>query len=175
MIGTVSQWLNGIPDSQQRKNLQIIFNALADRYGACMLGSAGIVINGAGNANARTGATPVYAVAGNNGNGLVNIPANTVLTVPVATTPQNTFNVCVFYISVAGTITGAWGTPAPTLAGVVWPNTPVGQAIIGGFTVNPTTAAFIGGTTLLDAANTNVVYFSPQGAFDPSVLLGAPV
>lgn len=172
MQNNIAQYLNAVPDSQTRKFLQILFNVIADRYGSCMLGSAAIVIFGAASANAKTGAAVTPALAGSV---MLSIPAATVLTPFVGTTLINTFNVYTFYIDSAGTVTAAMGTAATTLAGVVWPPTPGGKAIIGGFTVNPTAGSFVGATTLLDAASTNVVYFSPQGAFDPTVLLGQAV
>lgn len=169
MQDTIARYLAAIPDSQMRRFVQIVINALADRYASCMLGSAGIVIKAAGNIDAKTGASATIAIAGNT---MLNIPAATNLVTYVGTTLQNTFNVYVWYVDNTGTISSAMGTAATTLAGVVWPNTPPGKAIVGGFTVNPTAANFVGGTTLLDAANTNVVYFSPQGAFDPSIFVG---
>lgn len=169
MQDTVSRYLAAVPDSQMRRFLQIIINALADRFSSCMLGSAGIVIFAGTNVNAKTGATVTQAVVG----GVpISIPAATVLLPVAGVTAQNKFNVYIFYVDAAGAITSAMGTEGATLAQVVWPQTPQGKTIVGGFTVNPTAAAFTGGTTALDAANTNVVYFSPQGAFDPTVLLG---
>jgi len=170
MQDTIARYLAAIPDSQMRRFVQIVINALADRYNSCMLGSAGIVIKGAGNIDAKTGATATAAIAGGT---MLSIAAATNLVTFVGTTSQNKFNVYLWYIDAAGTITSAMGTEGAALANVVWPSPPQGKALIGGFTVNPTTAPFVGGTTLLDAANTNVVYFSPQGAFDPTVILGA--
>lgn len=169
MIDTLSRFIGSIRDSLTKDALRVPLNAIADRYSSCMLGSAGLVIFGAGSANAKTGAAPTAAIA----NGVpLSLAAATVLTPAAGTTSQNTFNVYVFYVDAAGTISSAMGTEGATLAAVKWPQTPQGKAIVGAFTVNPTAGAFVGATTLLDAANTNVVYISPQGAFDPSVLLG---
>jgi hypothetical protein len=93
-----------------------------------------------------------------------------VLPALVGTTLINTFNVYVFLLSTAG-FTSVIGTAGTTLGGVVWPNIPLGSTIVGALTVNPTTASFIGGTTALDAANTNVVFISPVGAFDPTLIV----
>lgn len=169
MNGTISQHLLNIQEPIVRRAVQFILEALADRFASCMLGSAAIVISGASGTTAKTGAVAVNAIASNS---LVNIPAGTVLPALVGTVAQNFFNVYVFYIDNAGVITVAMGTPAATLASVIWPNTPQGKAIVGALTANPTTAPFIGGTTALDAANTNVVYISPVGAFDPSIFVG---
>lgn len=176
MQNNIAQYLNSVPDSQSRKFLQILFNVIADRFSAQMLSPAAIVIFGAGSANAKTGANAVLALT-NNGttSSLVSVAAATVLTPFAGATLINTFNVYTFYVDGAGTVTAAMGTAAATLAGVVFPPTPQGKALIGGFTVNPTAGTFTGATTLLDAANTNVVYFSPSGALDPTILLGSTV
>ncbi len=169
MKGTLSQFINAIPDSTMARKLQFVLEALCDRMACAMLASAAIVINGASAVFPKTGATAVYALVSN---ALVAIGAGTALPSPVGTVAQNTFNVFCYYIDVAGALTVLMGTPATTLAGVVFPDPPQGKTMIGGFSVNPTTASFIGGTTALDAANTNVVYFSPVGAFDPSIFVG---
>lgn len=175
MKNTIMKFLNNVRDGSSRFAIQRVVNPLADRYGACMLGSAGIIISGAAAVTAKTGAVAVLALANNSiAAATVSIAASTVLT-PVGTTLINTFNVYVFYVDNAGVITTSMGTPATTLGAVVWPLTPIGKAIVGGFTVNPTSASFVAGTTALDAAATNVVYFSPTGAFDPTVLTGATV
>mgnify|MGYP000190890707 CR=1 FL=1 len=168
MQDTIARYLINVKDPISARALQIIINAVADRLASAMLGSAGIVIFGAASPNAKTGAVAVYAVSANS---LVNIAAATVLTPNTGTTLINTFNVYTFYIDNAGVITAGVGVAGTTLGGIVWPNTPQGKAMIGGFTVNPTAASFVGATTALDAANTNVVYFSPTGAVDPSILL----
>ncbi len=178
MNDTIQRDLQAVAANTDRYSLQRVINPLADRSSACMLGTAAIVISAGGAATAKTGASAVYALTTSSSgakSSMVSIAAATVLTPNTGVTLISTFNVYVFYIDSAGTITSAMGTAATTLAGVIWPPTPVGKAIIGGFTVNPTAGSFTGNTTLLDAANTNVVYFSPVGAFDPTVLTGATV
>jgi hypothetical protein len=49
-------------------------------------------------------------------------------------------------------------TQGATLAAVVMPVIPVTDAVIGYVRLNPTAANFVGGTTALDAANTNAIY-----------------
>lgn len=174
MQDTISRYLTNMPDVRVRRAIQFLMIALADRYNAQMLSPAAIVITGAASANAKTGANAVLALTNSgNASALVSVAAATSLVPFVGTTLINTFNVYVFYVDTAGTVTAAMGTAATTLAGVVFPQMPQGKACIGGFTVNPTAGSFIGATTALDAVNTNVVFFSPVGPWDPTVLLGA--
>lgn len=72
------------------------------------------------------------------------------------------FNVFVFTVNAAGTVTTAMGTQATTLAGVVFPATPAASAVIGFVIINPTGSGnFVGGTSALDGATTpNAVYIN---------------
>ena len=148
--------------------LRTMLSAIADRLSSQTLGSAGLAIIGAANVGAHA-ATAFNAVA----NGILRrVAASTAMTALVGTTAINTFNVYCFYINSAGTLTTSMGTAATTLAGVIFPTPTVGVAMIGFITVNPTAAGFIGGTTALDAANTNVIYVNTQGAFDATIVVG---
>jgi hypothetical protein len=163
----VQQQLNGLRAGLDKEALRPLLWGLADRLSSQTLGNAGLVIFGASSALAKTGATATSAVAGGV---LLSIAASTSMAALSGTTSQNTFNVYCFFIDSAGTLTTLMGTQATTLAGVKFPPIPVNKAMIGFITVNPTSAAFIGGTTALDAASTNVVYVNTQGAFDPTIL-----
>lgn len=84
------------------------------------------------------------------------------LTALVGTVVNATFNVFVFTVNAAGTVKVYMGTAGTTLAGVVFPATTDGEALLGFIIVNPTgTGNFVGGTTALDDATVvpNVVYF----------------
>ena len=177
MNDTIARYLNAVPDSQSRKYLQIILNAIADRYSACMLSTAGLVIKAGGSALVKTGATAFVALT-NNGiaNILVTKAAATDMAALVGTVVNATFNVFVYYIDNAGTLTSAMGTAGATLSAVTFPPTPQGKAIVGFTIINPTgTGNFVGGTTAIDDATVvpNAVHVSPLGAFDPTVILGA--
>jgi hypothetical protein len=77
------------------------------------------------------------------------------------------FNVTVFTIDSAGTITNRAGTAGATLAAMTWPTLPATEAVFGILIVNPTgTGGFVGGTTDLDDATVvpNAVYLNPLGA-----------
>ena len=166
MIGTIPTQLSGIAAEFVKRAMRRICSAMANAISGQMLAPAGLVIFGATATTVKTGALAVYATV--NGR-LVAIPAATVLPVLAGTVLINTFNVFVFYVNNAGVIVGNMGIPGVALGGVIWPQTPLGSTIVGALTVNPTTASFIGGTTALDAVNTNVIYISPTGAFDPSI------
>jgi hypothetical protein len=168
MIETITRFLNTINSSSDRRALQPVLSAIGDRLSSQTLGSAGLVIKTASSALAKTGGSATSAIAGGV---LRSIASATDMAALSGTTAQNKFNVYCFYIDSAGTLTTLMGTEGAALANVVFPPTPVGKAMIGFITVNPTAAAFIGGTTALDAANTNVVYVNTQGAFDPTVLV----
>lgn len=77
------------------------------------------------------------------------------------TVTADKFNVFVFSINSAGTMTTQMGTEAATLGGVVFPEVADGNVMIGFVIVNPTgTGNFVGGTTPLDDATVvpNAVY-----------------
>jgi hypothetical protein len=166
MLDTVNRYMQGLANPKDAYFLQRILNALADRYSSQPLNSAGLVINAGGALIAKTGAADFYATAGGV---LVKITAGTAM--PALTginTAAGGFNVACFFVDGAGTVTVAGGTPAATLAGVGWPQFPVGKALIG-FLIITGAGAFTGGTTALDTATT--VYISPTGPFDPTVRL----
>lgn len=167
LLDSVTRWLQTVRDPQERYAMMQVMFPQADLDSSQCLQVAGLVISAASNPAAKTGASATYCLA----HGVpVAIPAATALTL-VGTTPQNTFNVYAFDVDQAGNITCSMGVPAATLAGVVFPPRLQGQARFGLIFVNPTAANFVGGTTALDAANTNVVYVSPTGSFDPSVIV----
>lgn len=168
MIETITRFLNTIAAQRDRQALLPVLAAVGDRLSSQTLASAGLVIFGAASALAKTGASATPAIAGGV---LRSIAAATNMAALSGTTAQNRFNVYCFFIDSAGTLTTLMGTEGATLATVVFPQTPVGKAMIGFITVNPTAAAFVGGTTALDAAATNVVYVNTQGAFDATVLV----
>jgi len=171
MLDTISRYLAAVPDSQMRRFLQIIINALADRYVSVSLATAGLVIS-ATKTKVKTGSGVYYGLA----NGVpVTIAAATDMAALSGTVVNATFNVFVFYIDSASTVTSAMGTAGATLAAVKFPNTPQGKAIVGFVIINPTgTGDFVGGTIDLDDGTKvpNAAYVSPVGAFDPSISLG---
>lgn len=83
------------------------------------------------------------------------------------------FNVFCMYIASDGTVSTLMGTEATTRAGVVFPTTPSGYAMIGYIEINPTgTGDFVGGTTPLGDATVapNAVYVNTPYPFNPNVI-----
>lgn len=172
MQNTIQQYLTAVPDSLSRRGLQLIFAPIGDRYSTVMLSTAGLVIKAGGSAIVKTGAAAFYALAGGT---LVTKAAATDMAALSGTVTNAKFNVFVFYIDSAGTLTSQMGTEGATLAAVVFPEPPQFKAIVGFVVINPTgTGNFVGGTTPLDDATVapNAAYVSPVGAWDPTIRLG---
>lgn len=87
----------------------------------------------------------------------------------VGTVTNAKFNVYVLSVDSAGTVTVSMGTEGASLATVVFPAVPSGNAVLGFVIVNPTgTGNFVGGTTELDDATVapNAVYMNTVGSFN---------
>jgi hypothetical protein len=171
MRATLQQYLAGTDNPQDQQAYGPVLRALCDRLSTQTLGSAGLVIKGAGNALAKA-ATAFYAMA----NGiLVTKAANTDMAALSGSVTNAAFNVFCFFVDSAGTLTSQIGTEGASLALVKFPEPPQGKAMIGFVVINPTgTGAFVGGTTALDDGTVvpNAAYINTIGAFDPSVRLG---
>lgn len=168
MQDTMTRHLAGVDNTQTRTALRRILRTLVDRYSSQPITSAGLVIKAGTSTLAKTGAADFYAVAQGV---LVKITAATDM--PALTginAPAGGFNVAQFFVDSAGVVTALGGTPAATLGGVVFPEPPLGKALIG-YLIITNAGAFVGGTTALDTATT--VYVSPIGgsAFDPTALV----
>ena len=166
MLDTMTRYLVGIPDQNERIALRRILTAAIDRLSSQPLTTAGLVISGAGLTVAKIGVAAFYATAMGS---LVTIAGGTVL--PALTgiaTLAGGFNVACFFVDSGGVVTVLGGNQALTLAAVGWPQFPVGKALVG-FLIISGAGAFTGGTTALDAATT--VYVSPSGGFDPTALV----
>lgn len=90
------------------------------------------------------------------------------------TVVNGTFNVYVFQIDSAGTVTTTFGTAGASLGAVVFPAVVANKPILGFVIVNPTgTGNFVGGTTDLDDATVapNAAYINVIGSFDPKTAL----
>lgn len=104
---------------------------------------------------------------------LVSIAANTDMAALAGTVVNATFNVFVFSITSAGTLTTSMGTAGATLGAVVFPTVPADSAVIGFVIINPTgTGNFVGGTTALDDATVvpNAVYVNTPYPFNQNAL-----
>ncbi len=170
MQDTVTRLLNGVPDVTMRRNLQLILNAIADRYSSQCLSVAGLAISGT-TTKAKTGAADTYALANA---ALVKVAAGTDMAALVGSVTNAKFNVFCFYVDAAGVLTSQMGTEGATLATVVMPTVTVGKAQLGFVVINPTGAGpFIGGTTALGDATVvpNAAYVNTTGPFDQTVVL----
>lgn len=85
----------------------------------------------------------------------------------VGTVLQNNVGIWFFAVDSTGAVTQYLAQGA-TRGAIALPAVPATQAVFAAIEVNPTTAAFIGGTTALDAANTNAVFMN----FTASPILG---
>ena len=164
MQDTIARHLAGVSADKDRKALRAILNALADRLSSQIFNTGGLAIKTGGSALAKTVNT-VIALAGGV---YVSVAAADMPALTGLNIGAGKFNVAVFYVNSAGTVSVKFGAEGSTAALVKFPDTPQGQAIIG-FLMITYASAFTGGTTALDTATT--VYVNTVGAFDPSVLL----
>lgn len=170
-LSPLIKWLQTFSSYPWAQMLRKIMVPVYDRMTSSVLSAAGagLVITGAGSTTAKTGAAVTLVLC----NGvIVSIPAATNMPVLVGTIAQNTFGGWVFFVDQAGALTSLFMNPGTTLALMTFPQFPIGKACLGFVYLNPTTAPFVGGTTLLDAASTNAVYVSTNDGFDPWCLIG---
>ena len=167
MQDTITRFISGIPAALVRAALQPILNSLADQVSSVALASAGLVIS-TDTFTAKIGATDFYAIAQGR---LVKIAAATAMpTLPATFTVANAqFNVVVFTVNGAGTVSANLGTSAATLGGVVFPPEQYLSATVGFIILNPTVGTFTGGSTVLSGTSANAVYVSPVGAWEATI------
>lgn len=169
MKDTLTRFAQGIVDGSSRLALINILSAIFDRATSKQLNSAALVIKAGASALVKTGASACHAIAGG---ALRSIAAATDMAALSGTVTNAKFNVYVYMIDSAGTLTTVMGVEAATLAAVTFPDIPQGKAVIGFTIINPTgTGNFVGGTTPIDDATVvpNAVHVSVVGAFDPSI------
>ncbi len=165
MQGTLSQHLALIGAGNDRQAAGKVAENVGGRLNTAALSSAGLVIKAGTSTLAKTGAAAFYAIVGGR---LVTIAAATDM--PALTGLNITaayFNVACFFVDSASTVTVRFGTEAAAIAGVKFPDFPLGKALVG-FLLITHSSAFTGGTTALDTATT--VYVSPLGAVDPTII-----
>ena len=165
MFDTVARYIANVGADNDRRALSPIVNAVADRLSSQTVTSGALAIKAGGSTLAKNGSV-YYGLADGK---IVTVAANTDMPALTGLTiTANKFNVAVFYIDSAATVTVGFGTEGATANAVVFPNTPQGKAIIG-FLLITHSSTFTGGTTALDTATT--VYVNTVGAFDPSIKL----
>jgi len=169
MRNTIASLLSIIGAGNDRKALQDTLAPIVAQVNTQALNSAGLVISST-TTKAKIGASDFYATVRGR---LLKIAAATDMPALSGTVTNAKFNVFVFYVNASGTVSSAMGAEAGTLGGVVFPDLPTDQALIGFVIINPTgTGNFVGGTTPLGDLTVvpNAVYISPIGAVDPTIL-----
>lgn len=144
---SIAHWPSAEAYARLEHNKQIVDHATA------IINAGGLAIFGAGATTVKTVNQIDFMV-----NGILASLAAATMPVLAGTIATNFFGGWVFTVSVAGVVTARFMTQGATLAAVVMPAVPAGDCVIGYVRLNPTTAPFVGGTTLLDAANTNAIY-----------------
>ncbi len=145
--------------------LTALFDKLQRAVCNGLLVSGALALFGAASPNAKTVNIIDFMI-----DGQVFTKAAATMTTLAGTVVNATFNVFVFGVNSAGTLTTTMGTAGATLGAVVFPALPDGVIAIGYVRVNPTGAGnFVGGTTALDDATVvpNAVYVNTLGEFFP--------
>jgi hypothetical protein len=130
-----------------------------------LLVSGALAIKAGASTLAKTAATIYFQV-----DGQVFTKAASDMAALSGTVANATFNVFVFGVNSAGTLSTTMGTAAATLGAVTFPALADGVIPIGFVIINPTgTGSFVGGTTALDDATVvpNAVYVNTLGEFFP--------
>ena len=167
MQDTLNRYLGQLSSHIDRAAFKAILEPIVDSL-SCQSMISATIVPGAGLVTTAMGGTSWRGLA----KGIpVTIAAATVMPALVGTIAQNTFNVYAYYIDSAGVVTSQMGTAGATLADMKFPVRPAGKTLVGASQFNPTSAAFIGGTTLTDAANTNHVGLNVLGAIDQTSLV----
>jgi hypothetical protein len=133
--------------------LRAEWNKLIADVSTLILNSGGLVISAGGSALAKTVNVIDFLI-----NGVLATKAAGNMAALAGTITNGNFGGWVFTVDVAGTLRSRFMTQGASLAAVLMPAIPAGEAVIGFVRLNPTTADFVGGTTALDAANTNAIY-----------------
>lgn len=168
MLTPLAQRLNSIADKIGSYNLYQIFKPMRERYRTCAHTTAGLLIKAGGSTLAKTGTGIFhYTMKGQNNS----IAASTDMPALVGTVNNAKFNIFVFTVNAAGTVSVAMGTEGATQSQVRWPAINTEAVIIGYIKINPTgTGNFVGGTTALDDGTVapNAAYISPVGLLFPT-------
>lgn len=169
---TIQRWCEAIKDAVTQRNINYMMRAIGNTDSSMMITAAGLVIKGASQKVAKTGASITYYLA----NGILgSIAAATDMAALSGTVVNATYNVFCLFVDQFGNFTSAMGTAGSSLGGITFPQIPEKKTCIGFIIIHPTgTGNFVGGTTNLDDATVvpNAVYVSLTGGFDPNILLG---
>jgi heptaprenylglyceryl phosphate synthase len=145
--------------------LSNLFDKLQRSTVQSLLNTGALAIHGSASALAKTVNTVYFMI-----DGFVFSKAAADMAALAGSVTNAKFNVFVFGVNSAGTLTTQMGTEAATLGAVVFPTLADGVIPIGFVVINPTgTGAFVGGTTALDDATVvpNAAYVNTVGEFFP--------
>jgi hypothetical protein len=145
--------------------ISALFDKLQRATVQTLLNTGGLAIHGSASALAKTVNTVYFMI-----DGAVFSKAAADMAALSGTVVNATFNVFVFGVNSAGTLTTTMGTAGATIGAVVFPALADGVIPIGFVIINPTgTGNFVGGTTALDDATVvpNAVYVNTVGEFFP--------
>lgn len=174
MAGTTVSARGQAPATSAESQHRLEYNKHVIDESTYILNSGGLAIKAGSSALAKTVNTIDFFV-----NGVLATKAAGDMAALAGTITNGNFGGWVFTITAAGTVASRFMTQAATLAAVVMPAVPATEAVIGFVRLNPTTADFVGGTTALDAANTNAVYrdavYPARGAFSSGAAVAAQV
>jgi hypothetical protein len=145
--------------------LSNLFDKLQRSTVQSLLVSGALAIKAGASALAKTAATAYFMI-----DGQVFSKAASDMAALAGTVTNAKFNVFVFGVTSAGTLSTTLGTEAATLGAVTFPSLADGTIALGFVIINPTgTGNFVGGTTALDDATVvpNAVYVNTVGEFFP--------
>jgi hypothetical protein len=157
--------LKSINFPNMQTELSALFDKLQRSTVNSLLVSGALAIKAGGSALAKTAATAYFMV-----DGQVFSKAAADMAALAGTVTNAKFNVFLFGVTSAGTLSTTMGTEAATLGAVAFPALADGVTPLGFVIVNPTgTGNFVGGTTALDDATVvpNAVYVNTVGEFFP--------
>lgn len=169
MAESLKQRLAGFNDRFAARELDAFLAALTDRLTNVVFSTTGLVIKTSGSAIVKAGSALYGSVRGQK----VYKASSTDMAALSGTVTNAKFNVFMFFIDAAGTLSSAMGTEGATFSAVKFPTIPTDKAVIGFVIINPTgTGNFVGGTTPLDDATVtpNAVYVNTPGAFVPDAV-----
>lgn len=166
MQDTITATIAGMPGGITRDTLTKSLSYVAERLSCQMYSNSTLVIKAGGGVLAKTGAAISYGVVA--GKPIIIAAGTDMPSLVGLTITANKFNLICFFVDPAGTLSVLMGTEGATAGAAKFPSFPTGKTLVGFLSVTHS-STFTGGTTALDTATT--LYFSPVGAFDPSITL----
>lgn len=146
--------------------MEALFDKLQRRFANLVFNSGGLAIKTSSSALAKT-ANAINAIIDGV---LISKAAADMAALSGSVVANGSKNVYVFTVDVSGNLATLAGTAATTLAGILFPTIPEGQAVIGFIIVdNGTGSNFTPGTTALDTGSLTVTYVNTPYPFIPGI------